>query len=586
MCQCLKIWLWVGGSLLGHRSRHSFFSPESSTSASSVRSLNSNLHNNLRYRGVESDLRVSLVNNGLVGPYSATVTLLSSTSASSVRSLNSNLHNNLRYRGVESDLRVSLVNNGLVGPYSATVLVTLSSAPDHRSASSVRSLNSNLHNNLRYRGVESDLRVSREQRVGTGVLRVTYASGSLLGHRSRHSFFSPGSSTSASSVRSLNSNLHNNLRYRGVESDLRVSLVNNGLVGPYSATVLVTLSSAPDHPPPRLAPGSSTSASSVRSLNSNLHNNLRYRGVESDLRVSREQRVGGSLLGHRSRHSFFSPGSSTSASSVRSLNSNFTTISEFTTELESCCDIILTHLCDLTLFKSTVLSGCESDLQLNEKSPPENRQSQPIASDSARIGRDRVESKGYFQNFITIQNTELPAKIHVVNDETILLDAIIGINFLQQTQFTFGRDGIRIFQDVDECKNDDVLVNHANLFDEQQRKLDLPHISNSKIRNDVEQLFIPNYARIARPLSDLRDNVKFKFGPTEIASFQELKNILSENPVLQVFQQGYPLELHTDASSLGFGAVLLQKSDDGLFHPIHYFVAKLQFNRRNIAAMN
>ncbi|GFX05507.1 transposon Tf2-9 polyprotein [Trichonephila clavipes] len=91
--------------------------------------------------------------------------------------------------------------------------------------------------------------------------------------------------------------------------------------------------------------------------------------------------------------------------------------------------------------------------------------------------------------------------------------------------------------------------------------------------------FIPNYARIARSLSDLlRDNVKFKFGPTEIASFQELKNILSENPVLHVFQQGYPLELHTDASSLGFGAVLLQKSDDGLFHPlslsIHYFSRK------------
>ncbi|GFU45146.1 retrovirus-related Pol polyprotein from transposon 17.6 [Trichonephila clavipes] len=84
--------------------------------------------------------------------------------------------------------------------------------------------------------------------------------------------------------------------------------------------------------------------------------------------------------------------------------------------------------------------------------------------------------------------------------------------------------------------------------------------------------FIPNYARIARPLSDLlRDNVKF--GPTEIASFQKLKNILSENPVLHVFQQGYPLELHTDAISLGFGAVLLQKSD-GLFHPIHYFSRK------------
>ncbi|GFW92097.1 hypothetical protein TNCV_2153761 [Trichonephila clavipes] len=64
---------------------------------------------------------------------------------------------------------------------------------------------------------------------------------------------SPGSSTSASSIHSLNSTLHNYLRYRGIESDLRVSLVNNGLVGPYSATVLVTLSSDPDHRPPRLA---------------------------------------------------------------------------------------------------------------------------------------------------------------------------------------------------------------------------------------------------------------------------------------------------------------------------------------------
>ncbi|GFY21707.1 transposon Tf2-11 polyprotein [Trichonephila clavipes] len=208
---------------------------------------------------------------------------------------------------------------------------------------------------------------------------------------------------------------------------------------------------------------------------------------------------------------------------------------------------------EITISKIPITALCDTGSQaliINEKTyqklgyPTLN----PSQCTFSGIGRDRVESK----------------------------DAIIGIDFLQQTKFTFGRDGIRIFRDVDECKNDDVLVNLANLFDE-QCKLDLPHISNSKIRNDVEQLFIPNYARIARPLSDLlRDNVKFKFGPTEIASFQELKNIFSENPVLHVFQQGYPLELHTDASSLGFGAVLLQKSDDGLFHPlsIHYFSRK------------
>ncbi|GFV42142.1 hypothetical protein TNCV_332501 [Trichonephila clavipes] len=43
------------------------------------------------------------------------------------------------------------------------------------------------------------------------------------------------------------------INLRSVERDLRVSLVNNGLVGPYSATVIVTLPSAPDHRPPRLA---------------------------------------------------------------------------------------------------------------------------------------------------------------------------------------------------------------------------------------------------------------------------------------------------------------------------------------------
>ncbi|GFT13270.1 hypothetical protein TNCV_4077231 [Trichonephila clavipes] len=47
------------------------------------------------------------------------------------------------------------------------------------------------------------------------------------------------------------------------ESDLRVSLQDNGLVGPYSATVLVT----------SFSPGSSTCASRVRSLNSDLPNN-------------------------------------------------------------------------------------------------------------------------------------------------------------------------------------------------------------------------------------------------------------------------------------------------------------------------
>ncbi|GFV99853.1 retrovirus-related Pol polyprotein from transposon 17.6 [Trichonephila clavipes] len=112
---------------------------------------------------------------------------------------------------------------------------------------------------------------------------------------------------------------------------------------------------------------------------------------------------------------------------------------------------------DITISKIPITALCDIGSQatiINEKTY--QKLGYPTLSPSqctfSGIGRDRVESK----------------------------DAILGIHFLQQTKFTFGRDGIRIFRDVDECKNDDVLVNLANLFDEQQCKLDLPHISRPR----------------------------------------------------------------------------------------------------------
>ncbi|GFX28313.1 transposon Tf2-8 polyprotein [Trichonephila clavipes] len=45
-------------------------------------------------------------------------------------------------------------------------------------------------------------------------------------------------------------------------------------------------------------------------------------------------------------------------------------------------------------------------------------------------------------------------------------------------------------------------------------------------------------------------------------------------PVLHIFKQGAKLELHTDASKFGYGAILLQQSDDNKLHPVHYFSKK------------
>ncbi|GBM25478.1 Retrovirus-related Pol polyprotein from transposon 17.6 [Araneus ventricosus] len=87
--------------------------------------------------------------------------------------------------------------------------------------------------------------------------------------------------------------------------------------------------------------------------------------------------------------------------------------------------------------------------------------------------------------------------------------------------------------------------------------------------------FVQNYALIDKPLSDvLRDNTEFYFGPEQKSAFQTLKQKLSENPVLHIFKQGAKLELHTDASKFGYGAILFQQSDDNKFHPIHYMSKK------------
>lgn len=84
--------------------------------------------------------------------------------------------------------------------------------------------------------------------------------------------------------------------------------------------------------------------------------------------------------------------------------------------------------------------------------------------------------------------------------------------------------------------------------------------------------FIPNYATIARPLTNLlKDNIPFIFGAEEEKAFNELKMTLSKEPILKLYKAGSETELHTDASRIGLGAILFQKdAEDQLMHPIFY----------------
>lgn len=84
--------------------------------------------------------------------------------------------------------------------------------------------------------------------------------------------------------------------------------------------------------------------------------------------------------------------------------------------------------------------------------------------------------------------------------------------------------------------------------------------------------FIRDYANKSKPLRDLlRKSNKFDFNVGCVKSFQDLKKELITQPVLCLYNSTAETQLHTDASAVELGAILLQKQVTGKFAPIAYY---------------
>lgn len=84
--------------------------------------------------------------------------------------------------------------------------------------------------------------------------------------------------------------------------------------------------------------------------------------------------------------------------------------------------------------------------------------------------------------------------------------------------------------------------------------------------------FVKHFATISKPLYDLlKSKESFVWTDEHSHSFEMLKQILITQPVLAIYSPKLATELHCDASSHGYGSVLLQKQADGKFHPVSYF---------------
>ena len=100
--------------------------------------------------------------------------------------------------------------------------------------------------------------------------------------------------------------------------------------------------------------------------------------------------------------------------------------------------------------------------------------------------------------------------------------------------------------------------------------------------------FIPKASTLLAPLSSLATGPKTSIVPwTEhtMETFQSLKAILTDLVALKFYNPSYKLQLTTDASDVGIGAVLHQISDKGL-EPLEFFSRTLNTAQRNYSAFD
>lgn len=94
--------------------------------------------------------------------------------------------------------------------------------------------------------------------------------------------------------------------------------------------------------------------------------------------------------------------------------------------------------------------------------------------------------------------------------------------------------------------------------------------------------FIKDFAKVACPLNDLtKKEVPFIWGEAQQSAFNQLRQAFISEPILTLWEPGRPTRVEVDASGYATGGVLLQKLDDGLWHPVAFRSASMSAPERN-----
>lgn len=164
-----------------------------------------------------------------------------------------------------------------------------------------------------------------------------------------------------------------------------------------------------------------------------------------------------------------------------------------------------------------------------------------------------------------------------INHLQQLLRAIKTEGFrLKFTKCTFASDSVKYLGHI--IRNNTVTPIKDNLISIQSFPV-------PKTQKNVRQFlgkinfyhkYIPNNAIILDPLHNLlRKNQEFRWTQDCQKAFNTVKNLLCSKPILEIYDRNLPINIYTDASIEGVGAILKQIQADGTERPVAYFSKKL-----------
>ena len=96
------------------------------------------------------------------------------------------------------------------------------------------------------------------------------------------------------------------------------------------------------------------------------------------------------------------------------------------------------------------------------------------------------------------------------------------------------------------------------------------------------QIFLKGFSIIARPLHELdKKGVPWKWGEEQDRAFQQLKEMITQEPCLAHINPDKPYRMETDTSNFAYGAALSQKQEDGKYHPVAFMSKSMLPAERN-----